>query len=142
MVYRLVLRYGISSVGLNPASSSLTSGIASSLSSSRSSPSFTVVRGLPEVGGDEFFDRGIFSSFADISVADAAAFSSSDGGGEFEGGEFAASTARLTNRPFTRIRRSAKFLRQLYLIFLFHTRRARLALNFWIIAARSAGVYI
>ena len=46
----------------------------------------------------------------------------------------------LTNRPFTLNRRSARFFRQLYRIFLFHTRRVLLLWNLAMIAALSAGV--
>ena len=46
----------------------------------------------------------------------------------------------FTNRPFTLNRRSARFFRQLYRIFLFHTRRVRLLWNLAMMAALSAGV--
>ena len=51
-----------------------------------------------------------------------------------------AATSAFTNRPFTRMRRSARFLRQLYRIFLAHTRRPRFAMYRSTMYCRSTGM--
>ena len=160
MVWRRSLLNGWSSVGQNPASRSVTSGISVSSSSSSSSlfvvssvfpgihwiavSSFISVQALETslVLADVAFSPPsviavaalvVTLLFAIAVVVELAAFSL------FEDEEWRDDDL-LTKRPLIRNRRSARFFRQLYLIFLFHT---RLFLFFWnlaIIAALSAGV--
>lgn len=121
IVWRRTLLYGCELVGTNSASGSFTSGI------STSSPPHDVVSSVSCIGTvvDVVAVVRLFLPPANFLTT---------------GFFFCCSTARLTNRPFTLIRRSARFFRQLYRIFLFQTRRPRLELNLAIMAARSRGV--
>ena len=138
MVWRRTRRYGRSSVGQNPASGSLTSGISVSFSSWPISISsgmedtvLVVVVELPAFDGGA---QPVSPVLSEAAAASRKAFDLSFA--------TAAVTDLFTKRPLTLSRRSARFFRQLYRIFLFHTRRVRLLWNLAMIAARSAGVYI
>lgn len=119
MVWRRLRRYGMSSVGENPASGSFTSGMSSSSATSE------------ELVAAEDSSTTERLSSAVVAVTSASAWSRLAS---------CSCSDRFTNLPLTRRRRSARLLRQLYLIFLFHTRRERLPLYRAIIAWRSDAV--
>ena len=130
MVWRRSRRYGWSSVGQNPASGSVTSGISvsrSAWSTSISSGIGAMVELVVEVFSFAlpFFSAGLIPRVWGDSFVTTAGVA-----------------VLFTKRPLTLNRLSARFFLQLYRIFLFHTRRVRLLWNLAMIAALSAGVYI